>query len=214
MISEWLTAEGFEPIRIASSVRATDELGSRSFDLVLIDGDLAFKADVQALNVVRARNPQTPIVVVGGSGSHAESQAMVRGAFYLTRPLDRALLTCTVSMAVMESRPQRRSERKKTRLDVLVQGIHSHIIDVSREGLRVEIPKIRKAVPPPYFDVAVPMLGVALNVRRLWIGGSSPSIEGAVWYGGELSNNNRRVELAWFTLVDALPGSKTSLELQ
>lgn len=199
---------------MTSAVRVTDELVSRSFDLLLIDAELAFRPDVQAINQVRGRNSQTPIIVVGEVGGAAESQAMARGAFYLTRPLDRALLSCTVSMAVMESRPLRRSERKRTRLDVLVQGVHSHLIDVSREGMRVEIPKIRKAVPPPYFDVSVPMLGVALSVRRLWIGGCSQSVEGAVWYGGELSKNTRRVELAWFTLVDALPGSRTSLEVQ
>jgi AmiR/NasT family two-component response regulator len=213
MIADWLATEGFEPIRISSSVRLTDELANRAFDLLLIDGTLAFKPDVQAINFVRARNSQTPIIVLGDPGSHAESQAMVRGAFYLTRPLDRALLSCTVSMAVMESRPLRRSERKRTRFDVVVQGVHSVIIDVSREGLRLEIPKIRKAVPP-YFDVAVPMLGVALNVRRLWIGGPQTSVAESIWYGGELSNNTRRVELAWFTLVDALPGSRTSLEVQ
>jgi hypothetical protein len=214
MIADWLAPEGFEPIRVSSSVRVTEELESRAFDLLLIDADLAFRPNVQAINLVRARNAQIPIIVVGESGSHAETQAMARGAFYLTRPLDRALLSCTVSMAVMESRPFRRSERKQARFEAVVKGVRSLVIDVSREGLRVEIPRIRKAVPPPYFDVAVPMLGVALNVRRLWIGGPSPSVGEAIWYGGKLLNNTRGVELAWFTLVDALPKSRSSREVQ
>ena len=32
--------------------------------------------------------------------------------------------------------------------------------------------------------------------------------------GGELSNNTKRVEMAWLTLVDALPASRASLEVQ
>jgi hypothetical protein len=214
MIADWLATEGFEPIRVSSAVRVAEELESRAFDLLVIDADLALRPDVQAINLVRTRSPQIPIIAVGDPASPAEAQATARGAFYLTRPLDRALLTCTVSMAIMENRPPRRSERKRTRFDVVVQGVQSLIIDVSREGLRVEIPRGRRAVPPPYFDVAVPMLGVALNVRRLWIGGPPRTAGEAVWYGGELSNNTRRVELAWFTLVDALPGSRVSLEVQ
>jgi hypothetical protein len=214
MIADWLSTEGFEPIRVSSSVRVAEELESRAFDLLLIDAELAFRPDVQAFNLVRAKNSQTPIIAIGETGGAAESQAAVRGAFFLTRPLDRALLTCTVSMAIMENRPFRRSERKRARFDVVVQGVPSLVVDVSREGLRLEILKARKTVPPPYFDVAVPMLGVALNVRRLWIGGPTRAVGETVWYGGELSNNTRRVELAWFTLVDALPGSRATLEVQ
>jgi hypothetical protein len=58
------------------------------------------------------------------------------------------------------------------------------------------------------------MLGVALNVRRLWIASAPPSTLEATWYGGELSNNTRRVELAWHTLVDALSARRTAVELR
>jgi hypothetical protein len=58
------------------------------------------------------------------------------------------------------------------------------------------------------------MLGVALNVRRLWTASPPQSVRAATWYGGELSNNSRRVELAWFTLVDALSHSGVSVDVQ
>jgi hypothetical protein len=118
-------------------------------------------------------------------------------------------------MAIMESRPVRRSERKRAHLSVVVQGVPSQIIDLSREGMRLEIPRTLKvAPPPPVFDVAVPMLGVALNVRRLWTASPPQSVRPATWYGGELSNNSRRVELAWFTLVDALSHSSASVDVR
>ena len=180
-------------------------------DVLLVDAASAGPA----INAVRARGRLTPIIVIGPADPAAESQAMARDAIYLTRPLDRVLLTCMVSMAIAESRPVRRSERKATCLSVVVQGVGSQIIDASREGMRLEIPRrVRTAAPPPIFNVTVPMLGVALTVRRLWIATPpEPTIQ-ATWYGGELSNNSHRVELAWFTLVDTLTGSRAKLDVQ
>jgi hypothetical protein len=212
-VSDWLTTEGFEPVRVSNLSRAAEELKERSFDLLVVDAGFAFRHDVQAVNVVRARNPQTPIVVIGDPDAASESQAAARGAMFLARPVDRALLVCTVSMAVMESRPVRRSERKRVWLDAVVEGVPSHIIDVSKEGLRLEIPRIKNAPPPPVFNVGVPMLGVALTVRRLWTCTPPRSLGVAAWYGGELSTNSRKVEMAWLTLVDAMPRSNAAVEL-
>jgi hypothetical protein len=210
-IADWLTAEGFEPMKFVSSVRLPDELKHRPFEVLVVDAQHA----VAAIGLARTRQPQVPVIVVGGQDAAAEAQALARGASYLARPLDRALFSCTIAMAVMESRPVRRSERKPARFEVLVHGVPSRIVDVSREGLRLEIPRLRKVgPPPPLFDVAVPMLGVSVNVRRLWTSNPPEMVGQTIWYGGELSNNTKRVELAWFTLVDALPGSRVSLGVQ
>jgi hypothetical protein len=210
-IADWLTPEGFEPLRLSNPTRVTDELRDRAFDLLVVDAGLA----MPAINAVRARTPLIPIVVLGEPDPIAESQAMARGAVYLTRPIDRTVFVCTVAMAIMESRPVRRSERKRARVAVVVQGVPSQIIDVSREGMRLEIPRtLKDAPPPPVVDVDVPILGVALNVRRLWIASPPQAAREAIWYGGELSNNSRRAELAWWTLVDALPGARVKLDVQ
>jgi CheY-like chemotaxis protein len=212
-IYDWLASEGFEPVRASNLARATEEIRDRPFDLLLVDVGFAFQEGVQAINLARARNAQTPIVVIGEPDPAAESQALARGAMYVARPVDRALLVCTVSMAVMESRPVRRSERKRARVDAVVEGVPSQIIDVSKEGLRLEIPRTRKAgPPPPFFNVRVPLLGVALVVRRMWTCRPPEPVRDAAWYGGELCQNSRRVELAWVSLVEALPTSRTSLE--
>jgi hypothetical protein len=210
-LPDWLSSEGFEPIRLSNPGRLADELSQCGLDLLVVDSTLA----ATAINAVRARHPQLPVIVIGEADRDAEAQAMARGAVYLTRPIERDLIVCMVGMAIAETRPARRSDRKQTRLAVVVQGVSSQIIDVSREGMRLEIPRrVTVAPPPPMFDVHVPMLGVALNVRRLWTTAAPPSVHQAIWYGGELSNNTRRVELAWHTLVDALSASRTSLEVR
>jgi len=206
-VTEWLFAEGFEPVRLTDAARLTEELSQARLDLLAVDASFA----PAAIETVRPHHPQLPIVVFGDADRAAEARARACGAVYLIRPLARDLLVCTVSLAISEPRPLRRSERKPTRLLVVAHGVPSQIIDVSKEGLRLELPK-RGGVPPPIFDVQVPMLGMALNVRRLWSADAPALVRDGVWYGGELSNNSRRVELAWFTLVDELSTKRTSLD--
>lgn len=213
VIAEWLAAEGFEPVRMPSLERAVEELKSRAFDLLVADFAFAFRDGLQAMGAVRARNPKTPVIVVGDGNPAAEAQAVGRGAMYLTRPIERASLVCTVAMAVMETRPMRRSLRKRVnRFDALVEGVPAHIIDVSNEGLRLEVPRWRKsAPPPPFFNVRVPMLGVALMVRRMWT--SAALAPDATWYGSELSRNAARAEQAWRSFVDAIPAAGSAIEV-
>jgi hypothetical protein len=48
----------------------------------------------------------------------------------------------------------------------------------------------------------------------MWTGSLPDAAENAVWYGGELANNARRIELAWLRLVDTIPSAGTALEVQ
>jgi AmiR/NasT family two-component response regulator len=215
LLADWVASEGFEPVRLSTLPRAAEEIKERPFDLFMADFLFAFRSEQQLVPLVRARNARTPILVVGDQDAAGEAQALARGAMYLARPLERTSVVCTVSMAVMEARPTRRSLRKTVnRFDAVVDGIPSHIIDVSMEGLRLEIPRRRKsAPPPPHFTVRVPILGVALAVRRMWTCSVPQSDRDAAWYGGELSGNSRVVEQAWQGLVDAMPTPGAALEL-
>jgi hypothetical protein len=208
VLADWLSEDGFEPVGLSSHARLEHELTHTAVKLLVVDAAFA----VAAINVVRARYPLLPIVVVGDSDPSAEAYAKTRGALYLTRPVDRAVFACTMAMTVADALPVRRSERMPTRLSVVAHGVASQIIDVSKDGMRIEMTR-RQIVPPPMFDVVVPMLGVKINVRRMWTANPSQPA-GAVWYGGELSNNSKRAELAWHTLVDTLSGPRASIKVQ
>jgi hypothetical protein len=210
LVEQRLSEDGYEPFRLPPHASLIEPLQTRAYDLLVVDLGLA----MSAINIVRARSGQVPIIVIGPPGAGAEAQVLARGGVYVARPLDLALFACTVSMAIMDSRPVRRSPRKRAQLGAVVQGIASQIVDVSKEGLRVQIPRTgRVGPPPPVFDVAVPMLGVAVNVRRLWTAASPQSGGVVTWYGGELSHNSLRVQRAWTTLVEALPGAHARLDL-
>ena len=215
-IADWLASDGFEPVRITTLDRLMEEVRDRAFDALVADRTLACRPGHQLIGAVRARNARTPIVVVGDADPAAESQAVSRGAIYLTRPLDRVSFTCMVSMAVMETRPERRSLRKRvSRLDAIVEGIPSHIVDVSNEGLRLEVPRTRRvSPPPPVFSVRVSMLGVTVLVKRMWTSNLPDASREAVWYGAEVSSNSPRIMLAWHRLVDTVPAGGMAFEVR
>ena len=142
-----------------------------------------------------------------GDSTAAGSDALRRRAMYLNRPVDRAILVCTVSMAILDGRPTRRSPRKPVnRFKAIVNGVPSHIIDLSNEGLRLEIPPGRRSAPPPYFNVRVPVMGVAVIVKRMWA--RTWPTEGRLDLlrcGGALSQNRPAAEQGWRHFVDTLP---------
>ena len=109
---------------------------------------------------------------------------------YLGRPIDRETMLCTISMALIDERPVRRSPRKAVdRFEVLVDGVRSHVIDVSPEGLRLEVPANRRLSLPPFFSVRVSIVGLPLMVQRMW--GIRRSVT-ASWYGAALARNSTR----------------------
>ena len=86
----------------------------------------------------------------------------------------------------------------------VVNGVPSRIVDVSAEGLRLEMSREWRTALPPYFTVRVPAVGVAMTVQRMWT--QTPSTkQSSVWYGSALSNNRVSIHQAWRAFVDTVP---------
>jgi CheY-like chemotaxis protein len=206
MLADWIAADGCEPVRAPSLRSAIDEMQARTFDLLVADYGLAFRGGLHALSRGRTRNAQTPAVIVGPADESSRTQAEHHNAMYVERPVERSALICLVAMIIMEHRPVRRSVRKPVpRLEAIVDGVTSRLLDVSNEGLRLEIPRGRRA-SPPFFNVKIPLIGVGLTVQRIWTSlpaGVSSSYVG--FCGGALADNPARASQAWRTFVDALP---------
>jgi hypothetical protein len=205
-VADWLVADGFEPVRRSSPRAAAEEMQARAFDLLIADTAFAFRDGLHEAGL--RRNRLTPTVVIGDSAAAEQCEAVNQRVMFLTRPVERALLVCTVSMAILDGRPIRRSTRKLVRrFDAVVNGVPSHIIDVSNEGLRLKMPRDRRSsILPPHFSVQVPLMGVAVIVQRIWAK-TSPD-EGrteATWCGGALKQNGAKAERAWRAFVDAIP---------
>ena len=215
-LAAWLSSEGFEPATASTAPDAIEAL-RRSFDILISDYDFAFRDGLHAAARGRARNPQNPVVVVGEADAAAQTRAENRGASYLARPVERATLVCIISMALTDERPLRRSPRKAVnRFEASASGTACYLIDVSNEGLRLEIPRQRRSSPPPYFDVRVPMIGTTMLVQRVWIAAQGAGAQADVLRcGAALAENSFRIERAWRSFVDAIPARPSdSLRVQ
>jgi hypothetical protein len=199
-LADWLTAEGLEPLPRSGVQAAIDEMAARPFDLLIADA-VAFRDGLRPGG--RVRNSRVPMIVIGPE--EPKGHAASRQAMYLTRPVEKAMLMCFVSMAMLDGRPVRRSLRKPVnRFDAFVNGLPVCLVDVSNEGLRLEMPPDRKSPLPSYFSVRIPLVGVAVNVQRMW---SQPSGAGTsvTWCGGALSKNGSVAAQGWRSFVETVP---------
>jgi len=203
-LAEWLVADGFEPVLRPTFEAAACEIRARTFDLLVVDATFAFRDGLHAAG--SARNPETPTVVIGDREAADRCEAIGPRVMHLARPVERVMLACTVSMALLNERPARCSERKPVnRFEATANGVPSYIIDVSNEGLRLEIPRDRRTVPPPYFNVRVPLIGGAIAVRRKWARACSEKGRADVTLcGGAISQNQAKAEQAWRVFVDTV----------
>lgn len=204
-VADWLLADGFNPVKRPTAQAAADEM---ILPFALLIADVSHR---RLLMQCRGRNPLIPTILIGNAATASSGDALGAQTMYLSRPIDRAMFTCFVAMAILESRPVRKSIRKPVNcFDAVADGVPSHIVDVSFEGLRLEMSRDRRSALPPYFTVRVPLVGVAVTVQRMWTQSSSRP-ESSIWYGGALSQNRSAIIQGWKSFVDTIPASSDSL---
>lgn len=200
-LAEWLAADGFEPVRRPTPQSAVEEMRTHTFDVLIADASVNGRPPLRAEG--RLRRAGTPAILVGNTAPQ-RGETVTSQPMYLARPLERAVLICYINMAILEGSPLRRSERKMVNgLAATVNGVPARILDVSTEGVRIEMLREKRAALPPYFVVRVPMMGVGVNVRRVWARAAvgSPNL----WYGGSLLPNRSAAIQGWKSLIETIP---------
>ena len=195
---DWLRAANLEPVVLVEACFVNTDLSGQAFECVVADASL-LKGDF--LMALRRGNPKLPIVAVGEIGDPAAAALDRRNVPFHARPLDQSTLLLAVSLAMAESRPSRRSLRRLVpRLPSKIEDTAVVLLDVSPEGLRVELPRDQGAKLGPLFHVQVPIFSVAITVRRVWV--KAGSVPGRVECGATLSDGDERSLMRWRTLVD------------
>jgi len=204
-ITEWLDGGGYHAVPIYDPATPARALEALAFEVLIIDAELMGIGAM--MHVARYRATPRPVIVIGEADPDMEIEAERRGASYMVRPVERGSLLFAVTLALAEGRPTRRSVRKPLPgVPAAADGVASRIVDVSYEGVRVELPARDRAALPPFFTLRVPLLNVAVLVQRVWVGTSlNPATSGLLWCGGALARNPQRAEVAWRTLVDHGP---------
>ena len=122
----------------------------------------------------------------------------------MERPVTRETLMLSVALGLAEGRPARRSPRTLVpRLLSSIDGVTSKIVDVSTEGVRLEIAGESPSVLPPYFILKVPAFGVATRVKRVWV--AMPG-QGNLWCGGIIERPASKAKATpWQSFVKTAP---------
>ena len=206
LLIEWLAYE-HDPFLTRLLQGAVHQVQARQPHLIVADARFAF--DDAFLAVCRGGGAATPLVVVGDPSSASEAAAQRHGAFYVTRPVDRDMLLCSVAMALADARSLRRSPRKAVgRVEAMADGVATSLLDVSNEGMRLEMSRGRRSALPPFFTVRVPMVGMSLVVQRIWVSAAGQQHPAAhSWFGGALAENAARDVQKWRNFVDLVPRS-------
>ena len=208
---DWLAAGGFEPVPMIDAEAVGRELAGSGFEALVADVNVV--TDPRAASWLLSLGINRPLIVVGEIDADAQMEWERRDAAYLARPATKELALLTVSLALAEGRPARRSPRRAvSRLPATIDSVPSAILDVSYEGLRLEIPDQERSALPPFFTVHIPMIRVGVVVKRVWVGsGESGTGRLSTQCGVALNRNTPQIGEAWRRFVDHAPSQMTTV---
>ena len=198
---EWLSVAGYDPAPMLNIDTVGRDLNTRPNEALV--ADVALVSATELPRIVKTLGPNRPLVLVGDPKDAIE--AVPRDATWIDRPVTRDTFLLSIALALAEGRPARRSPRKMVpKLMSSIDGVSSKLVDISAEGVRLEISGASPAVLPPFFTLRVPGFGVAAKVKRVWV--AMPA-QGSMWCGGIVERQADKSAAAWNKFVANAPGS-------
>lgn len=199
--SEWLEAAGYEPVPMLDLDSVGTCLAVRPIEALI--SDVRFVPASELPRLVRILGPNRPLLLVGAPGTGPE--VVPRDATWIERPVTKESFLLLVALALAEGRPARRSPRRFVpKLMSTIDGVAAKVMDVSDEGVRLEVCEVQTAALPPYFMLRVPGFGLAIRVKRVWVT-LPPS--GAMSCGGIIDKPLPKTKATWITFVEAAPST-------
>lgn len=196
---EWLSLAGYEPVPMLSIDTLGRELTTRPLEALIADVSLVSAADLP--RIVKILGANRALILMGNPEDAIEE--VPKDATWMDRPVTREVFLLSVALGLAEGRPARRSPRRMVpKLMCSVDGVSSKVVDVSLEGVRLEITGASPSVLPPYFTLRVPGFGVAAKVKRVWV--AMPA-QGSVWCGGIVERQAEKHAVAWNKFVANAP---------
>lgn len=197
---DWLQSAGYEPVPMLDLDLLGRDLNSRPVEALIADVALVSAAELPRF--IRILGANRPLIVVGEPAQSLEK--VPRDVTWIDRPVTRDNFLLSIALALAEGRPARRSPRKAVpRLYSHIDGVSANLMDISAEGVRLEVTGSAPSALPPFFTLRVPAFGVATRVKRVWV--AAPG-QGAVWCGGIVERGQpAKNEALWARFVQTAP---------
>jgi hypothetical protein len=205
---EWLNSAGYQAVPMMSLESVTREMSANPFEALIADVSLISAADLS--RIVKLLGTNRPLILVGTPEQRIEE--VPRDATWMPRPVTKEFFKLSIALALAEGRPARRSPRTMvSRMLSTVDGMSAKIVDVSSEGVRLEIPGATPSGLPPFFVLKVPAFGVIAKVKRVWVSQPGPS---HTWCGGTIERAaEKSAKMPWPVFVKTAPMGNRRLEL-
>jgi hypothetical protein len=198
---EWLEAAGYEPVGMLDLDSVARDLNVRPLEALISDARYVSASDLP--RIVKLLGPNRPLLLVGAPGTGPE--VVPRDATWIDRPATKETFLLLVALALAEGRPARRSPRKFVpKIMSTIDGVAAKVMDVSDEGVRLEVCAVQTAALPPYFTLRVPGFGLAIKVKRIWV--ATPPA-GAMSCGGIVDKPLPKMKTTWKTFVENAPST-------
>ena len=206
--TEWLNAAGYQAVPMMSLETVARDMSANPFEALIADVKLVSAADLP--RIVKLLGANRPLILVGNTDQRIEE--VPRDATWMPRPVTRDIFLLSIALALAEGRPARRSPRTGVaRMLSTVDGMAAKIVDVSSEGVRLEIPGASTSGLPPFFQLKVPAFGVIAKVKRVWVSQPGPSHS---WCGGIIERPiEKGAKMPWPVFVKTAPMGNRRLEL-
>lgn len=197
---EWLSGAGYEPVPMLDLDLLAREISTRPVEALIADVALISLTDLP--RIVRLLGANRPLVVVGEAGKALE--VVPRDVTWIDRPATQENFLLSLALALAEGRPARRSPRKTVpRLLSQIDGVMAKVMDVSTEGVRLEVKGAAPSALPPYFTLRVSAYGLATRVKRVWV--AAPG-QGTLWCGGIIERGQpAKTEASWSHFIETAP---------
>ena len=197
---DWLSAAGYEPVPMLDLDLLARDLSTRPVEALIADVSLVPVVELPRL--IRLLGANRPLIVVGEAAKSLE--AVPRDVTWIDRPVTRDNFLLSIALALAEGRPARRSPRKRVpRLLSQIDGVTAKVMDVSSEGVRLEVTGSAPSALPPYFTLRVTAYGISTRVKRVWV--AAPG-QGSLWCGGIIERGQpARTEASWSRFIETAP---------
>lgn len=146
--------------------------------------------------------PRMTIVLTPSRDPLVEAEAHRHGAGYFVKPADAESLVALVTERLEAASRRRRWPRWPVPKAVVVDigGVEATVVDISYEGLRVELSPLLVERVPARVEVSVLPDGPTVPAKLAWM---HPSPSQRVWCGLTLLDPGPAARHAWRALVDS-----------
>ena len=200
----WLASDGYDPVAVGEFKDARRELDAHSPDLLVADVKLDAYNGLHLAIWGRGKGLSTRSILIGEPDLVLQKEAERERAAYLTPPLEQKAFLTAVASLLSSYNPARRSPRKRVWLEATVDGVLASLVDLSYEGLRLEVRNAEAITLPSFFTLHVPAYDVACRVQRVWTGRPSTARD-ILWCGAVLpgTSQDAAATATWRSFVDA-----------